>query len=88
MLCNECDKRNICTELCEAAEKYAGQDKPNYHKPGEGVHFTPMERAILRFLAKGQTRAQIRNRLKLSVHSLEVHISNLSKKAQEIVFTM
>jgi DNA-binding NarL/FixJ family response regulator len=85
MLCSECDKRNACDTLCEEAKEYAEQDAPNYHKPGEGTHLTPTEKKILSLLARGRTREQIRNHLKLSVNTLEVHIHNLKKKAEEIV---
>jgi len=34
MLCNECNKRDKCTELCKKAEKYADQD---YIPPMESV---------------------------------------------------
>ena len=84
MLCNECDKRDLCVSLCPEAEAYANQDDPNYHKAGEGVHFTPREKQILALLAKGNTKALIRKYLKLSVHGLNVHISNLRKKSQDI----
>jgi DNA-binding NarL/FixJ family response regulator len=84
MLCAECDKRNICTELCEAAEKYVNQDKPDYwHKRSE-VHFTPMEKQIVTLVMKGKTRVQIRKTLKLSVGALRAHVKRLKKKRDQI----
>lgn len=85
MLCIECDKRNICTELCGAADKYADQDKPNYHKPGEGVHFTPMEKKVLDGLARGKTREGIAKALKITRKQLKDHIYNLRQKRRLIV---
>lgn len=85
MLCNECLKRNACTELCEEAEKYANQDKPNYHKGYDSVHFTQMEKRILTLITDGKTRRQIRNILKLSPHTLRTHLYNLRTKRQGIV---
>ena len=85
MLCNECDRRNTCKTLGKDAEEYTHQDDPNYHKPGEGLHFTPIEKKILTLLSRGRSKEYIRECLKLSVHGLNVHISNLRKKSQEIV---
>lgn len=85
MLCNECNKRDLCTSLCPEAEVYVNQDAPNYHRAGEGVHYTPREKQILALLAKGNTKALIRKYLKLSVPALNFHIINLRKKSKDIV---
>lgn len=85
MLCNECDRRNLCKRLCRDAEEYANQDAPNYHKSGEGLRFTPTEKNILTMLASGRPKWYIRQHIGISAHCLNVHISNLRKKSQEIV---
>jgi DNA-binding CsgD family transcriptional regulator len=85
MLCNECKRRNKCTKLCNEAKEYADQDKPNYHKPGEGIHFTPVERKIVTLVMSGKNRRQIRNLLKLSAIALRAHIKRLRKKRDMIV---
>jgi len=58
MLCNECLKKNSCTELCEEAEEYASQDwkylqeltigDPTYGKPWPTILKTDEARERLR----------------------------------------
>lgn len=84
MLCQECPNKPLCKRLCPEAEMYVNQDNPNYHKEGD-FHFTPIEKKILRLLGRGKTREQIREALELSANTLEVHIHNLRKKAEDIV---
>jgi DNA-binding CsgD family transcriptional regulator len=60
------------------------QDNPNYHKEGD-FHFTPIEKKIVSLLARGRTKVQIKEALKLSQDALDKHISRMRKKADSIV---
>jgi len=84
-MCTTCTKRPHCETLCPEAELYGKQDEPNYHKSGDGTHFTPMEKKIVTLIMKGKTRAQIRKALKLSPDALRAHVKRLRKKRDQIV---
>lgn len=97
-LCSECTKRNICKTLCPEAEAYAKQDErylrektvglPMYAnnqwpKPKIKSTFTPIETRILQFLIAGKNRKHILQVLGITRNTLEKHISNIRKKAEE-----
>jgi DNA-binding NarL/FixJ family response regulator len=97
-MCTDCKKRSYCKELCPEAEIYADQDHvklrektigiPMYAdnewpEPGEKHMFTPMEKKILQLLSIGKSRKHISQVLDITRNTLEKHISNIKKKAEE-----
>ena len=85
MLCNECKKRNSCSMLCEDAQIYVNQDRPNYHRSGDHLHFSDREKRILRLLAQGKARNEIAQAIGITRRQLKDSLIYLEKKGRMIV---
>jgi DNA-binding NarL/FixJ family response regulator len=96
MLCSDCDKRFICQDLCPEALAYANQDqvkrtelpirinenrqiKAIPEKSGPLV-FSHQQKQIVRFLANGYTKLEIREKLGISRQALNKQLERLRNK--------
>ena len=95
-MCVECPHSQYCSSLCPEAELYVKQDHvpqreltigtPRMGKWPEKKQkstFTKTERRILEQIIAGKRRYEICQILGITSHSLETHLSNIRKKAQE-----
>jgi len=95
MLCETCEKREYCSELCPEAELFVKQDSVHrleepigllpvkkFIKPSlkKHTHLTSKEKEILMLLGKGLSRVDVCQLLNITPNSLQVHLSNAKKK--------
>jgi DNA-binding NarL/FixJ family response regulator len=96
MLCNDCDKRFICQELCPEARAYANQDQVKRTElpirinenrqikaiPEKSVVplLSPQQKQIVRLLARGHTKLEIRDELGISRQALNKQLERLRNK--------
>lgn len=97
MLCDDCNKRNLCNSLCPEAELYVNQDHipqrempiglPKYSKPSieqvSNILLTKREKEIVTLLGSGLSRADVCQLLKISRESLRKHIQRINKKRHD-----
>lgn len=92
-LCDSCNQRHLCSDLCPEAELFASQDQvyerektiglPRYGKfpaSASNIPLTPMQKKIVTLLGQGLNRADVCQVLKISNGSLRAHIKRLKKK--------
>ena len=95
MLCETCDKREYCSELCPEAELFVKQDSvPRLEEPvgllpvkkfikpllKKNTHLTDKEKKILTLLGKGLSRSDVCQLLNITQTTLTSHLSNAKKK--------
>ncbi len=92
MLCQDCKKKDKCTQLCEEAGQYAGQDYKGQRElpvgllrggkfpAGSSGCLTPREREIVTLLGRGLSRIDVCELLDISKHVLRNHLYNLRQK--------
>ena len=99
MLCQDCDKRDRCTELCKEAEEYANQDYvcqkeltiglPKLKEPLElfsNVYLTKREKEIVTLLGRGLNRADVCQVLNITRSALRINIYRLRKKCNAFYY--
>jgi len=95
MLCETCEKREYCSELCPEAELFVKQDSVHRLEEPVGLlpvkkfaipplkkttHLTPREKEIVTLLGKGLPRQDICQLLDIASYTLRNHIKRIKKK--------
>lgn len=93
--CNDCHNRAVCNTLCPEAELYVNQDfVPQTERPSgilndrnikdwpenEELVFTPQQREIVRLLARGKTKLEVREILGISRQHINEQLARLKKR--------
>jgi len=96
MLCEECNKKHLCTTLCPEAELFINQDTVPQREKTVGlptpkpwpefissVYLTKMQREIVTLLGRGLTRKDVCQTLEITRVALRMHMKRLREKCYD-----